>query len=145
MREREYRTNDKMLTTDKLKKVFRCNGIIESITESDYQYEWIGYKIDIGNSNDIVMKISRPKVCCEKYGIYADKTKCNDNIGATISKVNIYERHATRNYIFTETSILVELVTDKGNLEFTIYCSHEGYYSHEYYIRVNNEIINGNI
>ena len=131
---------------EKIKKVFHCNGTIESITESDYQYEWIGYKIDIGNSNDIVMKISRPKLCCEEYGIHTNNAKCNDMIGSVISRVNIYERHSiyTRSYN-TETSIIVELVTDKGNLDFIIYCSHNGYYSHEYYVRINNQIIHGNL
>ena len=131
----------------KLKRTVFCAnaGQIMCIEEINNDYEWLGYRVRT-EGKEIVIKISKPQLCCESYGVYCSQKRIGDIIGGEISNVKLYERVGDDNrYFAREKSMIVEINTDKGSFEFIIYCEHNGYYAHEYYIRVGLEEVNGRI
>jgi hypothetical protein len=82
----------------------------------------------------------------ENYGVYCGKKQGEDAMGGVISQINLYERVGEQTSEFSrEKSIIVELITDKGALDLIIYCEHNGYYAHDYYIRIGAQVVNGRI
>ena len=130
-----------------LKRNIVCTntGQIRFIEEINNGHEWLGYRIH-ADRQEIVIKISKPRLCCETYGVYCSKKRSEDIIGGVISQINLYDRvgNQTR-YFAREKSVIVEIITDKGSLEFIIYCEHNGYYAHDYYIRFGTQEVGGRI
>jgi hypothetical protein len=130
-----------------LKRNILCTntGQIKYIEEINNEHEWLGYRIH-SERQDIVIKISKPRVWGENYGVYCGKKQGEDTVCGVISQINLYERVGEQTSDFSrEKSIIVELVTDNGALEFIIYCEHNGYYAHDYCIRIGTQVINGRI
>ena len=117
-----------------LKRTIICanTGQIKSIEEINNGHEWLGYRIHADRH--------------ETYGVYCSKKRSEDIIGGVISQINLYDRVGDQTrYFAREKSVIVELITDKGSLEFIIYCEHNGYYAHDYYIRIGAQEVNGRL
>lgn len=131
----------------RLKRTILCasTGQIKSIEEINNGHEWLGYRVH-ADRQEIVIKISKPRLCCETYGVYCSKKRSEDIIGGVISQINLYDRVGDQSRHFTrEKSMIVEIITDKGALDFIIYCEHNGFYAHEYYIRMGAQVICGHL
>lgn len=87
----------------------------------------------VTDEQEIILGINNQGSCCESWGHFW----CNDNpqefVGATVHDVTI-----TNNALITEKApdvyeggvMFVNIVTDRGVLQFVAYNSHNGYYSH---------------
>ena len=129
-----------------IRTIFCTNtGQINSIEEINNQHEWLGYRVH-SDRHEIVIKISKPRVWGENYGVYCNKERGEDTMGGVISQINLYERVGEQTSEFSrEKSVIVELITDKGALDLIIYCEHNGYYAHDYSLRIGAQVVNGRI
>lgn len=139
---------DKMNDTTGKRKLMRTIDFancetIESIVETNNpKIQWLSYAIKLSET-EIVVKLSNVRLCCEMYGIYCSETRRDDVIGATVSRVNLYER-VGENGCEPERSVILEIVTDRGPFDLYLYCAHNGYYPHDYSITLSGEpVING--
>lgn len=115
-----------------------------------------GFKI-VTNKQTISILISSSQQCCENWGYKACSDKgiietqddLKDYIGAEILGIesvdtnsgeyeNLLGKLDTINCTFAE---FVNVKTDKGLLQFTVYNAHNGYYGHIIYIKFNNKVI----
>ncbi len=95
----------------------------------------------------IVMKLSNSQKCCEEYGLYFSERRLLEIIGQPLQKIQIYSRESDtfRNYK-NENSVIVKFITQANHhVEFTLYCAHNGYYPHEYYMQFGKDYMAGNI
>lgn len=130
----------------KLMHTFTCppGEIIETIKEmNNPTIGWLSFRVHTSHQ-DIVIKLSNVRNCCEVYGIYCSERRRNEVIGAEVSCVNLYERLEPGRPEF-EKSIILELMTDRGPLDLYAYCEHNGYYPHDYSILIGDRVINGSI
>jgi hypothetical protein len=121
----------------------QIGGQIKYIEEINNKYEWLGYRIQC-DLTEIVIKISGSRLSCEEYGVYCNSQRREECIGRSITQINLYDRRGSLDRDWRcEKSLIVELVTDNGSLEFILYCAHNGYYAHDYYVRIDNQIWKG--
>lgn len=83
--------------------------------------------------------------CCESAGFYIQPSdNLKDFIGATIEEISIYDDDEAdlgfevRHSLYAES---VTFVTSKGDLTFTCYNDHNGYYAHDMSIKINGLLV----
>lgn len=118
--------------------------IIKSIEEvhnkklkrTDYS-EYDGFLI-ITDKQNIFIGIENGQSCCESFGYLTSQDNFNEFIGSNLNEIklvdtalNIKKVEDTINGLDEGEAIFVNLETDKGTLQFTVYNSHNGYYGHE--------------
>jgi hypothetical protein len=140
----EYQMTDntKRILTDSF--TFTGGEKIRSIEEINTSIRWLSYIIKT-DSQEIVIKLDNRRNCCEQYGIYSSRQRRNEIIGANIHEIRLYKRISDFVCCEPEKSIIVELLTDAGPLDIILYCAHNGYYPHNYTIRINQQNIMGSI
>lgn len=84
--------------------------------------------------NSINVKISNALHCCEEFGIsITDESNIDQFIGAEYLSVDIGE-------IIDGEYIEINIHTSQGTINIKVYNMHNGYYSHDVYIQVYDEI-----
>ena len=103
-----------------------------------------GYKITT-NRQEIYILILGSQQCCETYGSFCSNDNPDDFIGAELVNIcttnTALETEVTSSEdlssIKEEDAIFVNLETNKGVLQFTVYNEHNGYYGHDVLIQSN--------
>lgn len=116
------------------------------IDESSYsEYEGIRIKTD---DKEILILIDNGQSCCEHFGYISSLDKFDDFIGAKIIDVTLTDdvlettKVELENIsVDLESCYFVNVNTDKGLLQFTLYNQHNGYYGHGVKVVVGNEFI----
>ena len=138
------------------KENFKIKEITE-IEEHKFNNEtYDGYSIIIYSEDKlkkIDILISDYQSCCEDWGYICSEDNFDDFIGSKV--IEIYttgiegetsiKDYMTSKYIDEDEIMFLTLKTSKGNLQFAVYNSHNGYYGHQAIIKINDEIIEDEI
>jgi hypothetical protein len=101
----------------------------------------LGYHI-ITSLQVISIIIDNQSQCCENYGVIVSEDSPSEYIGSEFLGINVIEKDLNKVQIDIEESInskyhnelggvlFVNVNTSLGDLQFTIYNSHNGYYGH---------------
>ena len=95
-----------------------------------------GFKIKT-NKQMIELLISGSQDCCENYGYFMTNDTTSDFIGAKILDIQIVDESLNQQkmnkivQIYEGSTMFVNIITNKGVLQFTAYNEHNGYYGHQ--------------
>jgi hypothetical protein len=95
-----------------------------------------GFRIKT-NKQLIELSISSGQCCCETYGYFMTNDKTSDFIGAKILDIQIVDESLNQQKmddiikIYEGGTMFVNIITNKGVLQFTAYNEHNGYYGHQ--------------
>lgn len=108
---------------------------IEEIELKEDYTEFAGYAVTT-NKQVIKLLIDDEGQCCENWGYFMSEDDFSDFIGAELQ--NIYVTDTALNKakvdeldIYEGDTMFVDIVTNKGTLQFVAYNDHNGYYGHE--------------
>lgn len=112
-----------------------------------------GYHIATDDT-DIYLLINSGHSCCERYGYACTEDNLEDFIGATILNFEVVDsdRAVTANKlmdteiykmqdVYEGDIMFLNVNTERGTLQFSVYNEHNGYYGHNALVVVNNQII----
>lgn len=116
---------------------------IESITETSFKESEDAWSNMAGfvvktTEQEIKLGISDYQSCCESWGYFMSEDNINEFVGAELLEMKITDtaRNTTKfndevpGGVYDGDVMFVDLVTDKGTLQFVAYNSHNGYYGH---------------
>lgn len=98
------------------------------------------------SQQEIKILISAEQQCCENSGYFCANDSMCDFIGAELLKVKltntclntkVFETKDELRWISEDCIQFVDLITDKGTLQFAVYNNHNGYYGHQIFIGTN--------
>lgn len=101
--------------------------------------DFAGYRI-FTTQQIIELQISNYQSCCERWGYFMSEENLDFFVGShlidiciTDEKLNkrLAEKMEDEYYLDAGGMIFVDLLTDKGTLQFVAYNAHNGYYGHE--------------
>lgn len=120
--------------------------IIEDIDRLEDSRFWLGFRIFVSDeSKNVTCKIENAQKCCEVYGAFTP-TPLEDFIGAVYYDVTFQDNMEG----FNETNIscidetvqkVITVRTSRGNIVFCLYNCHNGYYSHDTYVKTQYGIV----
>lgn len=128
----------KNVHTENMKEIIQ--ELIELENYKDDEESWSGfegYKV-VTNQREIIMVISNSSSCCEVWGYFWLNDNPKDFIGAELNQIDIVDEsldkkkfeEKTDGGIYEGDVMFINLETNKGTLQFTLYNSHNGYYGH---------------
>jgi len=86
----------------------------------------------------IKLLIANEQDCCEDWGYMMTNDTLEDFLGATIMSVDLVGTDEIDcGDGETNRTVFVNVVTDKGTLQFTAYNEHNGYYGHAVVVESN--------
>lgn len=124
------------------------------VNHDGYFYPYSGFRIVLSDNNSIMFAIEDAQRCCESFGYISVNDNLEEFIGSTLQKVEVVTgkeytkselvvdslNQANNIRIEVEECVFLVLTTDKGELTFTVYNQHNGYYSHNVVVFVGNKI-----
>ena len=99
--------------------------------KSYYNYE--GYIIKTEDET-IKLGISNMQSCCENFGYYMSEDNINEFIGAELINIELCDTALNVSKLddcYEGDNMFVNIITDKGTLQFVAYNQHNGYYGHD--------------
>lgn len=119
-------------------------SIISKITEVVID-DMDGYVVEAGDRR-IKVLICNQQSCCEHWGYFHNPHNLSEFIGAELLAVNlvnnVLEVSSLEELNIREDScIFVNIETNRGTLQLTVYNEHNGYYSHR--VQVSSEYLSG--
>lgn len=119
-------------------------GTIRSIKDETQGIE-DGYLITT-DQGYIWAGISNYQDCCENWGYMASHDDFEDFLGSDVLSVRVVDEALNvsvlkDNDLHEGDCIFVNIETNKGTLQFTIYNVHNGYYGHAVTVKTHLEII----
>ncbi len=120
-----------------MEKIIRIEDQPSFTLKKDDYTTYEGYFI-ITDKQTIKIGIGNDSNCCESWGYLASADNLEDFQGAEIKSIALVDEAANekiikdaREYGLDEgDAMVVNIDTDKGLLQFAVYNSHNGYYSH---------------
>lgn len=120
---------------------------IENFKYEKYS-EYDGYEITTKDNNYKIL-IDNGNQCCESWGYFSTEDKFEDFIGSELLDIKITDDNLNSNILDMKEErglhisdcIFVDLITNKGNLQFAVYNAHNGYYGHDVLILKDDKII----
>jgi len=118
----------------KIEKIFNVIGY------DDLGYE--GYLIKT-NLQEIKILIRDYQYCCENWGYFWCDDNIEEYINSELYKIEIVDeclkpKRLPSSLAYQGNACFINLETSNGLLQFVLYNSHNGYYSHEVIIRSNH-------
>lgn len=120
------------------------NKIIPTFCEYS---EFDGFVITFDNDTTLSLVVSSYQSCCENYGAVTTEENLQDYVGAEYIQHDIVDQElAVNSNIIADSNIydipsldagdiiFLNVQTDKGTLQFSVYNSHNGYYGHSAYV-----------
>lgn len=97
-----------------------------------------GFKI-VTDAQEIHLGIDQSSRCCEEFGYFMSEDDLSQFIGAELRSVTVVDE-ALKTYDVVEemyegSTMFVNLGTSAGLLQFVAYNEHNGFYSHEAWVR----------
>lgn len=83
----------------------------------------------------IKLQINNEQDCCEQFGYFSSEENPQTFVGATLLGVGSTDKALKTELLSKggydeEECIFITLITDRGDLQFAVYNSHNGYYGH---------------
>lgn len=106
---------------------------VDSFTDEKSYYRYEGYIIKTDDET-IKLGISNQQSCCENYGYYMSEDNINDFVGAELINIELCDTALNVSKLeecYEGDNMFVNIITDKGSLQFVAYNQHNGYYGHE--------------
>lgn len=119
------------------------SSIIQEIITLDDPYHWLGFTFVMNDSTkNITCKIENFSKCCETFGIntkiYSNSSKFDDFIGAEYKYIDISDITYDEDDYMTTVTIII--YTNKGTIVLCFYNQHNGYYFHDVFIQIGENI-----
>lgn len=100
-----------------------------------------GYAV-VTNKQVIKLLIDNQQNCCEQWGYFMSEDNLEDFIGAKIYDVTVTDIALNTKkinecipYGIQDGGVMfINIITDKGVLQFVAYNAHNGYYGHDVYV-----------
>lgn len=113
---------------------------IEEITNKKEGGHYGGYDgFRIHTTKQIIeIGISNEQSCCEDWGYFFTNDKPKSFYGAELYKIEVVDEILQKEKLVNTYDggiTFIDFVTSQGILQFTMYNSHNGYYSHHGYIK----------
>jgi len=112
-----------------MKEIIQAIG---EVTFKDGWHNYDGYSVTT-NKQTIKLGIDNGQCCCENWGYFWTNDNVEEFIGAEVLDVKIVDEcldvHQAPE-IYEGGVMFVTIVTDRGDLQFTAYNEHNGYYGH---------------
>jgi hypothetical protein len=92
-----------------------------------------GFNI-ITSEQTIKIGVSNYSSCCENWGYFISNDEFTDFIGASLINIELVDECLNIKKVadyYDGEAMFVNLITDKGILQFTVYNAHNGYYAHK--------------
>ena len=111
--------------------------IIQDIKHYNDFNEWMGYQFIMSDPNqNIQLKISNEKQCCEQFGVYVD-ANILDFIGAEYEEITVGDIIPIVGEENGSKQITIKITTNKGILNICFYNIHNRFYKHDVNISYN--------
>lgn len=124
------------------------------VNHDGYLYSYSGFRVVLSDNNSIMFVIEDNQQCCESFGYISVNDNLEEFIGSTLQKVEVVTgkeytkselvidslNQANDSHIKIEECVFLVLTTDKGELTFTVYNHHDGYYSPNVAVFVGNKL-----
>lgn len=130
-----------------MKEIIEEIEVVHDLEIENNKYSWIRYGGYVIRTNNQIIKIiiDNEQNCCENWGYIASEQDFKKFIGAEyhnirktdVSDINIGEFDR---YLDEGDCIFIDVITSKGNLQFVVYNSHNGYYGHR--VIVESKLLN---
>lgn len=109
---------------------------IESITDTNK-----GFLI-VTSEQSISLEMDMESQCCERFGYFFSNDVLSEFIGATVSEIRLVDTELNSKKLVEERitrgdCMFVNIITDRGILQFTAYNEHNGYYGH--YVKITSK------
>lgn len=117
-----------------VKQIIEVENI--KVNDSDWQ-NFDGYKV-ITSDQEILLLIDMETCCCESPGYFWSDDDFSRFIGSELLNIEVVDTELNKEKLDKEIGygldeggiMFVNLVTNKGILQFAAYNSHNGYYGH---------------
>lgn len=123
-------------------KIFNIEEVYGHKVEGEYS-SFDGYKINLDNGKEIFLGIGNEQSCCENWGYYIthdDSDNLDSFQGAEILNYDDLKKSLNYGHKYKDGldewecdgggTMYVNIETTKGQLQLTVYNSHNGYYGH---------------
>lgn len=103
-----------------------------------------GFKIET-EDEEIYFVIDNSQQCCENWGTYLYTPEDlreyvgADYLGYDESSCSEIENHLENEYVESDEICFLNIHTSKGTIDFAVYNSHNGYYSHAVVLKITNK------
>lgn len=139
---------------EKILKIEEVENVNEKGEPTKDRWEcYDGYKIET-TVQTILFLINNGQSCCEEWGSMISEDNLEDFIGSNLLSIeNVEDAEGDIKKYFIEDfyndqpsdSILINVNTSNGTLQFALYNDHNGCYGHDYIIRSVQFNDNGNL
>lgn len=123
-------------------------SVIKSIEEtsfghnsSGYNSNFDGFVITCEDGSTVKIGIENGQSCCENWGYLISEDDLVDFIGATILDVAVVDDALNTSKVpelYEGSSMFINVETTEGKFQVVAYNEHNGYYSHEAVVVVND-------
>ena len=106
---------------------------VEVFKDEKSYYNYEGYIIKTEDET-IKLGISNMQSCCENFGYYMSEDNINEFIGAELINIELCDTALNVSKLddcYEGDNMFVNIITDKGTLQFVAYNQHNGYYGHD--------------
>lgn len=121
-----------------MNKILRIEEAAFKTSTEKWASFYAGYQI-ITDAQTIKIGISQDSSCCEQFGYLTSEDNFADYTGAEIVSITRVDEALNskireffkEQYMDAGEAMFININTTKGLLQFVVYNSHNGYYSHE--------------
>lgn len=118
---------------------------VNNVNFNDDSYSnYDGFRIET-EDEEMYFLIGNSQCCCENWGTYLYTPEdLKDYIGADYlgydeSSCSEIENHLKIEYVGPDEICFLNIHTSKGTIDFAVYNSHNGYYSHAVVLKITNK------
>ena len=125
-----------------MEKITKIEEWSDKLDAKDW-HSFYGYKVTT-DQQEIILGMDMSEGCCEQPGYFMSNDDLDAFIGATLVDVKLtdaalneakFNRETNGGDLYEGGVMFVDLVTDRGALQFVAYNSQNGYYGHEAVVR----------
>ena len=109
----------------------------------DNLFSYDGYEMTT-SENTYLFLIENGQCCCENWGYFSSSDNVQEFVNSTLKEIklvgtvlNVKKLKDIDNYMSENDCMFINLETNKGTLQLTVYNQHNGYYGHSVRILKN--------
>ena len=127
-----------------MSKILNIKFVYDVNFNNDRYYNYDGFKIET-EDEEIYFVIDNSQECCENWGTYLYTPEdLKDYIGAKYlgydeKSCEEVENALKKECVNSDEICFLNILTTKGTIDFAVYNSHNGYYSHAVILKITNK------
>ena len=127
-----------------MSKILNIKFVYDVNFNNDRYYNYDGFKIET-EDEEIYFVIDNSQECCENWGTYLYTPEdLKDYIGAEYleydeKNCSEIENHLKDEFVDPDEICFLNIHTSNGTIDFAVYNSHNGYYSHAVILKITNK------